>query len=192
MNFSSRTRLVAPLALAAGLAFSLPSHAALTATGVSCSGQGTGMTSLAGFEACSGAWSGNNSNQSADVDAQILADWGLTVTGSLDVTPSGKLGSSGTLSFAQQSGPFVIALKAGNAFSLYEFDASTTPISSIHFDTLGVGFFSGGKHPVEHFGQALSHADIYSVSSVVPEPASVALMLAGLGLLGFASSRRRI
>lgn len=189
---STRYRSFRLAALAAGLLFGTAAHAALSATGVSCSGQGTALTGLASFVDCSGAWSGNNSNQFGAVQSQVLADWNLTITGSTDVT-GGNAGSSGTLHFANETGLFVVALKAGDAFSLYEFNGASVPggMSSLNFDTLGVGFFSGGNHPVEHFGQGLSHADVYSVSTVVPEPATPALMLAGLGVLGVVMSRRK-
>jgi hypothetical protein len=184
--------LAGALAAAVAVVAAPAAQAALVETGVSCNGQGTGMTSQAGFLDCSGAWSGNNSNQSADVAAQIQADWGLTNLSMVDIT-GGNTGSSGTLSFTSQSGTFVIALKAGDAFSLYEFTGAGEggAISSINFDTLGVGFFSGNpQHPVEHFGQGLSHADLYWSPSPVPEPSTWALTLAGLGLLGFLAKRR--
>jgi hypothetical protein len=170
--------------LAAALA--APAQAALTPTGIACDGQGTGMTGLDGYVACSGAWSGNNMNQ--DVAAQIQADWGLSNLVATDVT-GGNAGSDGTLSFAAQSGVFVLALKAGDAFSLYQFDGSSVQggISSISYDTLGVGFVSGGNNK-EHFGQGLSHATVYAP---VPEPETYALLLAGLGVMGFIARRRR-
>jgi hypothetical protein len=174
-------------AAAIAAVLSPPAQAALSSTGVSCSGQSTTMTSLAGYMDCSGAWAGNNLNQSADVAAQIAADWGLSGLVGTDVT-GGNSGSTGTLNFGTQSGIFVLALKAGDAFSLYEFNAAGIPggLSSINFDTLGVGFFSGPDNKNEHFGQGLSHAEIYAP---VPEPATVALMLAGVGLLW--TTRRR-
>jgi hypothetical protein len=185
-----RITLAGALAAAVVVVATPAAHAALVGTGVACDGQGTGMTSQPGFLACSGSWSGNNSNQNADVLAQIQADWGLTGLTSVDIT-GGNSGSSGTLSFANQTGTFVIALKAGDAFSLYEFSGTTESgnISSINFDTLGVGFFSGGPNPKEHFGQDLSHADLYWTPPV-PEPSTWALMLGGLGLLGFVARRR--
>ena len=167
-------------------------HAALTLTGVSCNGQGTGMTSQPGYLSCSGSWSGNNLNQSGDVASQVLIDWGLTGLAAQDVTGSNSQSSAGTLTFANQSGLFVLSLKAGDAFSLYEFNAANVAggISSIHFDTLGVGFFSGGANRIMHDGQGLSHADLYSTQAPVPEPEIYALMLAGLGVVGFIARRR--
>lgn len=184
---SIHSSLAAVAMAAAAVVATAPAHAALTFSGVACDGQGTSMTSQPGYLACSGAWDGNNSNQAADVASQISSDWGLT-----GLVESGVAGapstSSGTLSFANQMGTFVLALKAGRAFSLYEFDGSlvTGGISSIAFDTLGVGFYdrAGGVH----FGQGLSHADIYAP---VPEPEAYALMLVGLAGVGFMARRRK-
>ncbi len=175
------------LALTGALAVA-PAQAALTPTGVACDGHGTGMTSQPGYLDCAGSFSGNNLNQGADVQAQILADFGLSgLTSIVDITGSNGNDTLGTLSFAALASPFVIALKAGDAFSLYEFAGG---ITSIQFDTLGVGFFSG-PNQVLHFGQELSHATLYGSVTAVPEPETYALMLAGLAAVGFISRRRR-
>jgi hypothetical protein len=175
---------------------STPAHATLMATGVSCSGQGTQMTSQPGYVACSGAWSGNdigNATTNSEVSSEIFSAFGLTVGSAVDVTGT-NTGSSGTLSLpSAETGSFVIGLKAGDAFSLYEFNGGlvTGGISSINFDTLGVGFSSSGK---EHYGQGLSHADIWlggSPPTSTPEPASLALLAAGLAALAWAARRRR-
>ncbi|MED5619943.1 PEP-CTERM sorting domain-containing protein [Ideonella sp. BN130291] len=184
-------KLLSLSVLASALVAALPAHAALTATGVACDGHGTSMTSLAGYVDCSGSWRGNNVNQADDVAAQVMSDWGAGSLTMVDVT-GGNHGSTGTLNFAAQTGMFVLALKAGTAFSLYEFDGSQVAggISSISYDTLGVGFFSGRDNKNIHFGQRLSHADIY-YATPVPEPETYALMLAGLGVVGFLSRRRK-
>ena len=170
-------------ALATALA-AAPAHA-LTTTGIACDGNGTGMTAQPGYLDCSGAFDGNDLNQ--DVQSQILSDFGLSgLTTVIDVTGTNEDETTGELTFAALSSPFVLALKAGNAFSLYLFAAGTT---SIDFDTLGVGFFSGPNNP--HFGQELSHATIYASVTAVPEPETYALLAAGLGFVGWASRRRR-
>jgi len=176
-------RTLAPLAAAAALAFALPAQA-LTTTGAACAGNGTTMVAISGYAGCAGSFAGNTNNQ--DVAGFLSSEWGLS--GLTATSISGSAGASGSLSFAQQTGQFAIALKAGNAFSLYRFDASGIAggISSISFDTLGVGFVSGGNGKM-HFGQNLSHAVLYTAQ--VPEPETYALML--LGLAGVAAVARR-
>ena len=176
--------------LCIGFASASAASAALVSTGIACDAHATEMTSQTGFIACSGSWSGNNSNQLADLQAQAMTDWGLTLSGPTDVTSSA---GSELLTFAPEKGVFVISLKAGDAFSLYEFNGADVVggISSIDFDTLGVGFISGhGSKSVVHFGQDLSHADLYVAASVVPEPSGIALLLAGLGGMALVSRRR--
>ncbi len=79
-----------------------------------------------------------------------------------------------------QRGAFVIGLQGGGSYSLYLFSGS----ASVDFDTFGVVDALG--HP----GPDLTRAALF-LPSVVPEPESYALLLAGLASLGFLASRRR-
>ncbi len=173
------------LAITAALA-AAPAHA-LTTTGIACDGHGTIMDNQPGYLDCAGAFSGNIDNQ--DVAGQILTDFGISGLTELDVTGTNGNATSGSFTFADMASPFVLALKAGDAFSLYLFAAHTT---SINFDTLGVGFFSGPNNKDAHFGQGLSHATLYgSTVAAVPEPETYALFAAGMAFVGWASRRRQ-
>ena len=121
------------------------------------------------------------------MNSRIFTAFLLSGLTSQDITGSSGGITSGTLTFAAQSSPFVLALKAGDAFSLDEFSAGG--VSSIDFDTLGVGFFSGPRN--SQFGQGLSHATPCGSTPAVPEPQTYALMLAGLGAMGFIARRRK-
>lgn len=162
-----------------------------------------------GALACSGSWDGNNVNQGAGVLA-VLASSFLSFTG-----PGGSWSYAGTTDAGQTDGPFnsvpahhsgtlildtpiqgpfAIALKSGTNFSLYLFDGGETGRSTLPFTTFGTSLSRNLKE------QSLSHASLYTyappvmhdmITSPVPEPGTYALMLAGLGLVGYAVRRRR-
>lgn len=186
---TQRTFLKLGLTTAALLAASL-SHAALTPVAPNCSATVTSPS----WTDCAGAFSGNDKNQEADVLATILAEFGLSgvsFQGASDDAGSGPFSAnpgtnSGTLAFdAALDGPFVLSLKAGNAFSLFYFDGAGDPISSIDFTTLGVSTNGQG------IGSGLSHASLYGGVPAIPEPQTYALMLAGLAAMGFFARRRK-
>jgi hypothetical protein len=196
---------VLPIALGAAVLSVLagPARANLTSTGLSCNNGNVMVTGLvSGALACAGTFSGNDTPQQSDVLAQLAADFGsilgagaiFTVIGKSDDANGGPFVSnledsiSGTLTFdTPQTGYFAITLKAANSFSTYLFDGGSTGLTSVQFSTMGTAINNNGKL------QGLSHATLIDIGTVtpVPEPETYALMLAGIGVLGFLARRRK-
>jgi hypothetical protein len=205
-----QVRILCAAALALGLQVT-GAHAQLTSTGLDCAAGST----FAQFEptplACSGAWAGNDASQQVSLMTQLELDFAgllddgasFAYLGKSDDAGSGPFVSnlnnatSGTLTFdVAQTGLFAVSLKAGEAFSVYLFDGGDAGLLSIDFSTLGVQVNENG------IGAGLSHASLIDVNGGVsppgggvtppiPEPETYALMLAGLGLVGFVAARRR-
>ena len=176
--------VLSALALTAAALVATPAYAQLTPNGaVDCSDSlvTDNLANNPTFTDCAGAFDGNNKNQEADVLATINDEFGLTIVNSFDV--SGSAGTSGSFDLTGIDGPFVLALKAGDAFSLYAFSDGDV----IDWDTLGVGFTNPGGQTLS--GQELSHATVYTTA--IPEPETYALMAAGLAFVGWASRRRQ-
>lgn len=161
------------------------------------------LSEAVGAAACSGWWFGNNSNQHDDVTDEIVGQGWLsgpltelkTEEGSGD-GPFQNWGNGvtvGSLTFDNPIwGDFVIALKAGNAFSLYYFQ-NAQGLSSIDFDMSAapkVGNSADMKKA--NYGSGLSHASLYGGEfRQVPEPGTWFLLGTGLLGLAFVSGRRR-
>lgn len=188
-------KLVAAAAMLLGM--SSTAQAQLVATGLDC--DHNGVLAYMGASACSGAWRGNVNNQLPDINAKISSLWGgnYTLLGYSNETNNGPFqngpsANNGTLTFdGYITGEFIVALKAGNAFSLYRFTGQTNA-HTINFKTDGVQV-NGND-----IAAGLSHAALFAdpstsitTTSVVPEPSTYALMGAGLFAVGFAARRRR-
>jgi hypothetical protein len=174
--------------------FSLPLLALLAMNGAHA--EDCADTSFSGVaaSACIGSLPNNINGATAETDFLATTFGGSwSFVGSTDSTGFGPFSSnpsgatSGTLNFdSAVSGRIVIGLKAANQHSFYYFDLAA-PVTSLSFDTT-----AGIATNVRGNAQNLSHAILYAGSPLpVPEPASWALLAAGLGVIG-AIARRRV
>ncbi len=183
MKFSST---LTQLAAAAAVLVSAPAFA-LTDADSANNCQTTILSPTA--DACAGTFAGNNvgaAEPGADeVAAYIFTKWG--VTDGTPFTMNGPMDSSAADGFQLDlggiySGDFVVALKQAAGFSLYFYD-NEAPTQYLTFTT-NAGFGGNGNLGISHF-------TVYGNVTAVPEPETYALMLAGLGVVGFMARRRK-
>lgn len=144
---------------------------------------------------CAGSFVGNINGSASEITF-LNMEFSNTFTyggksddaGNGPFTNDPDVSTNGTLFFDSPIvGDFVIGLKAAGNYSYYLF-STLVPISSLTFDSTAGVAVNGRGIP-----QDLSHANLYITTAVppVPEPETYALMLAGLGALGFVARRRR-
>jgi hypothetical protein len=152
------------------------------------------------YNQCWGSFDGNNIGNATDRTnvLNLLNGQGLGTFVETGTTNSGLVqgpfqqftgAGSGSLFFLNpQSSPFVLALKAGNRFSLFYF-APASAITQVDYTTNGIDV--NGRNAVP---AGLSHATLYNTAGgllITPEPSTYLLMAAGLGLVAVAARRRR-
>lgn len=147
----------------------------------------------AGMDAmdCRGAFPGNDVGVGADPGLGATTDyinmtWG---TSTRSFTFYGEL--AGPMDDDVKAGqimlpmvlktPFVVSIKGSTQFALYYFESSNGA-TMLDFTTAALTT-PGGTQP------GWSHSGLWITP--VPEPGTYALMLAGLGIVGFIASRRR-
>jgi hypothetical protein len=184
-------------ALGGALLFSVVATPALAATVVD--GKCTSVTADAGclFDGnINSSSSGNNSYTNAqnaynaynNTHPSANPDISLTALGASDDAGFKKIGSitgAGTSAGTWTLNGFVasfLSVKAGNNFVLYQL---ATPASSGTWDTFDL--------PYKNNPPALSHLVFFgqAATGAVPEPATWAMMILGMGAVGFAMRRRR-
>jgi hypothetical protein len=105
-------------------------------------------------------------------------------SGTFTANPAG--GTWGALAMAvPRSGPFVVGLSGEGSVSLYLFDAGTGTLPGLDWDSYGLLRLDGLAGPL------LTRAALYvPVTTPVPEPGSLLMLLAGLGAVGWVVRRR--
>jgi hypothetical protein len=147
---------------------------------------------------CSGAWAGNITGQEDEIIEEIANSFGITATfgGKTDAgSTNGPFsnvdnGTSGSVTFDNALfGDFVLALKAGDSFSLFFFQ-NAMGIETVEYTTDGVGVNTNSNSPHGYPVNGLSNASLFTGRTTsVPEPST--MLLLATGLLGLAVMARR-
>lgn len=156
--------------------------------------------------ACAGVYSGNpdsgNAGEIASVNAELQAAFGVDLNKSAGATITAATGSTSG-SFSLDINPYVsqfaILLKAATEYVAYYFDISPDSIGTADGSYTITGIVNN-----QDIAQDLSNATVWVGETVcdplvevcnpvndVPVPASLPLLLAGLGITGYIARRKQ-
>jgi hypothetical protein len=175
------------MAVAATVAFASPAMAYPTDAGTCLV---TDVTAAgANANDCRGSFAGNEVGVGADPGRAATTDFinatwgpGYTWYGELP-GPAGEDNKTGQVTLPMVlTTPFVVSVKGADEFALYQFDSSNGA-TVLDFSTAALKTPNGRNEP------GWSHSGLWVTA--VPEPATYALLLAGLGAVGLVARRRR-
>ena len=139
----------------------------------------------------SGAWSllakhegGSSTGFSLNSALNFTFDFGNGGTGTWSVT--------NTSATNPVSLDLVLALKAANGAAAFLFDNQSIAAGQTLSGTWHIDWFTGNNQANPDFSNVTMFGrDMDGITSAVPEPGEYAMLLAGLGLIGFVARRRK-
>ena len=201
------------LAFIGAMAFAVSSVHATSCTGISVGTASTADVTFAGMASDQCVVSKVNPQQGPDGNSSGFASAFGPGAWSLLGKVSGGTGSAlvngvtFAWTFAQQSGTsgtwsvttdkdasfdLVFAMHAGNRSGAFFFDDLTTVANHINANTWTINWLNGGGQVPDFSNLTIFERNVAQLPTAIPEPATYALMLSSLAVMGFVVRRRKM